>query len=462
MFGFIRSGGIGVRLSELGLIAEGGLKGPDAEFHSVSIDTRTLKPGDLFIAIRGPRFDGHEFVALARSLGACAAMVEDMVDDLLPQLQVYDTRLALGRLGAAWRQASSARVVGLTGSNGKTTTKEMIAAILGLKGAVLSTRGNLNNDLGVPLTLLGLGEEHRYAVIEMGANHLREIEYTAGLARPEIALITNAGEAHLEGFGSREGVARGKAEIIGALGPEGVAVLNADDAFYPLWRDVAAGRRVLSFGFGEGADVRGVMDSVRMEWTTAGFETHFSCWYSGHCQPFSLQLAGYHNVANALAATAVCLGLGLSLGEIAVGLSSLAPVSGRIQPCLASNGALLINDTYNANPSSFKAAVEVLTAMPGEPWIALGAFGELGEDSASLHADLGLVARRSGVARLLATGPHADKAVESFGAGAEYFPCQDELIKKLTKELREDVALLVKGSRSQRMETVVEALKAGS
>jgi UDP-N-acetylmuramoyl-tripeptide--D-alanyl-D-alanine ligase len=376
-------------------------------------------------------------------------------------VRVADARIALGQLGAAWRQASEVKVVGLTGSNGKTTAKEMIAAILGVNAQVLSTRGNLNNDFGVPLTLIGLKPEHRYAVIEMGANHLGEIDYVAGLAKPDVALITNAGQAHLEGFGSREGVARGKGEIIAALAADGTAILNADDGFFELWRQLAGSRTVISFGFGLSADVRGLADTVRTVNAEGGFQTRFQLENQGIRQELTLNLAGRHNVANALAAAASCLALGIDWAQIAEGLSRVRPVPGRLQPECAGNGALLINDTYNANPSSFQAALDVLLELLGEPWVVLGAFGELGTESAELHANLGYQARSMGVVRLFATGPNADKAVEAFGPGAEYFPQQEELIEAIKQELREDVALLVKGSRSQRMERVIEALREG-
>jgi UDP-N-acetylmuramoyl-tripeptide--D-alanyl-D-alanine ligase len=451
-----------MRLSELSLIASGERQGEDIEFASVSIDTRTLQKGDLYIAINGQRFDGHDFVSLAAELGAYAVLVERSVECPLPQVLVADTRVALGRMGAAWRNSFGGQVVGLTGSNGKTTAKEMIAAILSVNAKVLSTRGNLNNDLGVPLTLLGLAPGHRYAVIEMGANHLGEIAYVAGLAHPDIALITNAGEAHLEGFGSREGIALGKGEIITALGSDGIAILNADDRFFGFWREMAGERKVVSFGFGSAADVRGLADSVRVSWEGDSFKTHFSCEHLNIRHEIALHLAGRHNVANALAATATALALGVDFAQIKQGLSQLVPVSGRIQPDRASNGALLINDTYNANPSSFKAALEVLLEMPGQPWVALGAFGELGETSAELHAELGRLAKSLGVVRLYATGPLAEKTVETFGQGARYFPRQEELIETLQEELGQQVALLVKGSRSQHMERVIEALSARS
>lgn len=447
-----------MRLSELNRVVDGVLRGADVEFATVSIDTRTLQPGDLFIAIAGQRFDGHDFVARAATAGACAAMVERPLALDLPQLVVADARLALGRLGAAWRQRNAVRVVGVTGSNGKTTAKEMIAAVLGVNDPVLKTRGNLNNDLGVPLTLLQLKPGHRYAVIEMGANHPGEIAYVAGLAKPDVAVITNAGAAHLEGFGSREGVAKAKGEIIASLSHDGVAILNADDGFIGLWREIAGLRRVVTFGFGVDADVRGVPESVRVVYGADGFETCFECLYKGIRYEMRLRLAGRHNVANALATAAACLALDIGIEQIAEGLARVPPVPGRMQPERGANGALFINDAYNANPSSFKAALDVLLELPGEPWVALGAFGELGAASAELHAELGRQAKAMGVVRLFATGPDADRAVETFGAGALYCREHEEMIRKLRENLREDVVVLVKGSRSQRMDRVVEAL----
>ncbi|QSA95930.1 UDP-N-acetylmuramoyl-tripeptide--D-alanyl-D-alanine ligase [Methylococcus sp. EFPC2] len=450
-----------MRLSQLAALTGGELRGADREFATVGIDSRTLAPRDLFFALTGPRFDGHAYIADAFDRGACGAVVERWVDGDLPQIRVADTRLALGQLGKSWRLSRRARVVGLTGSNGKTTVKEMIAAILGVGASVLSTRGNLNNDLGVPLTLLGLRPEHRYAVIEMGANHPGEIAYVAGLAQPEIAVITNAGSAHLEGFGSREGVARAKGEIVAALGTEGIAVLNADDPFFSLWREIAGRRRVQSFGFGAGADVRGLAETIGQACGEDGFETRFEYEQAGRCQSIRLGLAGRHNVANALAAIAVADALGIGPEQIAEGLSRVKPVPGRLQLLHTGHGASIVNDTYNANPSSFAAALDVLLDLPGEPWIALGAFGELGADSAGLHAELGREAKRRGVARLYATGSLAEKAVETFGEGAEYFADQDDLIGHLEQAVRPGVVVLVKGSRSQRMERVVQALSVG-
>jgi UDP-N-acetylmuramoyl-tripeptide--D-alanyl-D-alanine ligase len=348
--------------------------------------------------------------------------------------------------------------VGVTGSNGKTTAKEMIAAVLGQDGAVLKTRGNLNNDLGVPLTLLELEAGQRYGVVEMGANHPGEIAYVARLARPQVGVITNAGAAHLEGFGSREGVARAKGELIEALPPDGVAVLNADDHFFPLWRQSAGERAVISFGFGDQAAVSGIAESLRLECDAQGFRTCFEFDLGGRRHGAGIRLAGRHNVANALAAIAAGTALGLGVDRTIEGLATVQPVAGRMQPARAQAGALVINDSYNANPTSFRAALDVLLQLPGEPWVALGALGELGETSPALHAELGRQAKAMGVRRLFATGPDAERSVESFGEGAHYFADQAELIGQLQRELREDVVVLVKGSRAQRMERVVEAL----
>jgi len=450
-----------MRLIELATAAGGALSGADAECAGVSIDTRSLKAGELFVAIPGARVDGHDFVGAAAAAGACAALVERPVDVTLPQILVQDARLALGRIGNAWRKALPVTVVGVTGSNGKTTAKEMVSAILGVHAPVLKTVGNLNNDLGVPLTLARLRPQHRYAVIEMGANHPGEIAYVAGLAAPQVALITNAGDAHLEGFGSRDGVARAKGEMIGALPADGVAVLNADDAYIGFWRGLAGERKVISFGFHETADVRGLTETVRVSHEADGFHTLFDSVIGGVRRQLALRLAGRHNVANALAAAAVATALGLPSEQIAAGLAQIEPVPGRMQPELAGNGALFINDTYNANPSSFSAALDVLLQLPGEPWIVLGAFGELGENSAALHAGLGEEARRAGVARLFATGPHAEQAVAAFGSHGRYFSEQSDLIRHLQETLDPKAVVLVKGSRAQRMERVIEAFCRG-
>jgi UDP-N-acetylmuramoyl-tripeptide--D-alanyl-D-alanine ligase len=449
-----------MRLYEAAEMAGGKVSGPDRELTGVVIDSRADCSGALFVALRGPRFEGHDFVAQASQQGAAAALASRPLETSIPQILVPDTRAALGRLAAAWRRRHPARVVGVTGSNGKTTVKEMVAAICAEAGATLATRGNLNNDIGVPLTLLKLDASHRYAVIEMGANHPGEIAALATLAVPEVAVITNAGAAHLEGFGSVEGVARAKGELLTALPDAGVAVLNVDDANFPLWREMAGARRVLSFGCSDTADVRVVADSLSQHCDHQGFVTGFDLAWSGKRYPVRLALAGRHNAVNAAAAAAAALALGLDMETAQRGLSRLQPVPGRLQAVAGRNGALLLNDSYNANPASFAAGLEALAHCPGERWVALGGFGELGTDSAALHTELGRMSRRDGVTRLFATGPLADRAVDAFGAGAVYFPSQDELIAALRDGLQTNVVVLVKGSRSQKMERVVEALRA--
>lgn len=448
-----------MRLSELAAIVDGELRGGDADFVSVSIDTRTLNPGDLYIALRGAHFDGNDFIGEAVRAGASAVVVERDADAALPQVRVKDGRVALGRLGAAWRERWSGKVVGITGSNGKTTVKEMVAAVLGVAAPALKTKGNFNNDIGVPLTLLRLRPEHRYAAIEMGANHPGEIAYVAGLAKPDVAIIANAGASHLEGFGSLEGVARAKGELIGSLGAGGTAVLNADDGFFEYWRGLAGPRSVLSFGFSETAAVRADPASVCVTWGESGFRTSFDLIHGKERQPMALALAGRHNVTNALAAAAAGLALGLDLDQVRRGLAGLMPVPGRLEPVLGQRGSLLINDTYNANPTSFAAALAVLTNLPGESWVVLGAFGELGAASAELHAEIGQQARALGVTRLFAVGPNADRTAAAFGEGAVYCHSQEEMIEHIEAELREGIVILVKGSRSQHMERVVEALR---
>ena len=446
-------------LSELAQIIGGSLVGADVAFDEISTDSRTLPPGTLFVALSGERFDGHDYVVAVQAQGAVAALVERACAVDLPLLVVDSTRLALGRYGAWRRTLNAPKVAGVTGSNGKTTVKEMIAAVLAGVAPVHKTQGNLNNDLGVPLTLLQLQPEHAYAVIEMGANHTGEIAYSGSLARPDVAVITNAGVAHLEGFGGRDQVAAAKGELLGTLGERGVAVLNADDEYIALWRQQAAARKIITFGFSADADVRGLSESVQVSVDGDEFRTHCSYRYREHNRNLTLSLAGRHNVVNALAATAACLALDVSLGQIEKALAELKPVHGRMEPAPAFNGALLIDDTYNANPSSLAAALDVMAELPGERWVALGAFAELGEHSAALHAEIGLLLRNKGVTRLYASGQNCEHAVAAFGAGAVHCQSQGELIALLKQSLICDSVLLVKGSRSQNMERVVEALR---
>ena len=431
--------------------------GADVFIESVGSDSRSLQPGQLFVALTGPRFDGHEFAAEAEAKGAAALLSSRELETRLPQLLVPDTRLALGRLAAAWRATLPGRVVAVTGSNGKTTTKEMIAAILAEAGSVAATRGNLNNDIGLPLTLLAAREQD-YLVLEMGANHPGEIAGLSAIAHPDLALITNAGRAHLEGFGSLEGVARAKGEIIGGLSPRGTFVLNADDPRASLWRELATGRKLLSFGRAAAADVR--LDALQQPLGLNG--SGFQCRYLIHTPrgPLDLQLslAGEHNMLNALAAVAVAETLGVAHACIHTALAGLQPIAGRMQPRAGYAGSVLIDDSYNANPESVGAALAVLGELPGHRWLVLGDLSELGADAAALHGEIGRRAKRAGLERLWAVGPLSREATAGFGTGGRHFPDRETLVTDLHGALREDDVVLIKGSRSAAMEFVVEAL----
>jgi len=447
---------IRMSLSHVAAALEGRLLGGDASFAAVSTDSRHLAPGELFVALTGPRFDGNDYVGQAAVHGAVAAVVSRPVDVAMPCLLVPDTRVALGRLAALWRAACPARVVAVTGSNGKTTLKEMIAAILRECGPVLSTSGNLNNDVGVPLTLLRLQDEP-FAVIEMGANHLGEIRYLSDLARPDVAVLNNAGRAHLEGFGSTENVARGKAEIITGLQPRGTFVYNADSPWAPLWRDLAAGRNCLSFGIEAAADVTSP-GSARLDWTDRGFHNRFAVRAGDDAVEVELALAGAHNRSNALAAATAALALGCTLGQVRAGLARFEPVSGRLKPLRRADGAWVIDDSYNANPDSVAAAIAVLAAAPGRKVIVIGDLAELGPDGAALHAGIGSQARAAGLDAVYTVGAGSAAASHAFGAGARHFADQSALIDALGREVGPGDVVLVKGSRSAGMERVVAAL----
>jgi UDP-N-acetylmuramoyl-tripeptide--D-alanyl-D-alanine ligase len=449
-------------LSDCAEAVQGKLIGEDVAITSVSIDTRAIKPGQLYIAIKGHNFDGNEFVDQAQEAGAIAAIVHKGVKSTLPHIIVDDTRLALAELAGAWRRSFAARgnetlsVVGITGSNGKTTVKEMVAAVLGVNDAVLFTQGNLNNDIGVPLTLLRLNEQHRYAVIEMGANHAGEIAYTSTYAQADVVIITNAGAAHIEGFGSLEGVAKAKGEIIETLKNDGIAVINHDDDYFDYWKSVAGNRHVLSFGLNDNADV--MAKGIKTEIRNNAFVTTFDLVTALGTIDIILKLAGQHNVVNALAATAASLALGLDLQQIKQGLESVKPVTGRLQPLVSRLGNIVIDDTYNANSASLKAGLDVLANFTGKPWLVLGAFGELGANSPKMHEEMGAFIKASGVVRLLAVGADSKNTVQAFGKGATFFEKQQDLIDVLKQELKGDETILIKGSRAQHMENVAAAL----
>lgn len=428
--------------------------GADVELAGVSTDTRKLPPGCLFVALRGPRFDGHRFAAQALADGAAAVMVAaDAGLDVSPALVVDDTRLALGRLAAWHRRNMPTKLVAITGSNGKTTVKEMSAAILRAhvgEAAVLSTQGNLNNDIGMPLTLLRLTPEHRYAVIEMGMNHPGELTYLSQLARPDVALVNNAQRAHLEGLRNVEAVAGAKGEIYSGLTESGTAIVNLDDSHAGLWRELNPGRRVLGFGLGEGADV-----SATFQLTALGAEMELRT-PVGNVQ-VKLGVPGLHNVRNALAAAALAHALEIPLTAIAAGLNGYAGTKGRLQVHDCILGARVIDDTYNANPDSVTAAIGVLAEQPGWRILVLGDMGELGPGAAELHAEIGARAKAAGIHRLLALGELSVHAAQAFGAGGMHFERIEELLAEVENALAPGVTVLVKGSRFMRMERVVQS-----
>ncbi|HEX5209625.1 MAG TPA: UDP-N-acetylmuramoyl-tripeptide--D-alanyl-D-alanine ligase [Steroidobacteraceae bacterium] len=433
----------------------GRLEGDDRAFVGVSSDSRTLSPGDLFVALRGPRFNGNEFVTAAVSAGAAGALVDTPQPVALAQVIVPDTQAALSRAGHAWREALDIPVIGVAGSNGKTTAKEMTAAILSQAGSCLATRGNLNNHIGVPLTLLRLEARHRFAVVEMGANRAGEVAELVEVARPTVGLITNAGAEHLEGFGSLEGVARAEGETVAGLAAGATAVLNADDEFVTLWRGMTRAR-VVTFGIANPADF-GASD-LRTTLGAQGFLTRFHLSSPLGSADINLHFGGRHNVANALGAAAAAAAAGARLEHIVAGLAAVRPVPGRLQLRQAVCGAWIIDDSYNANPSSVQAGIEVLASVEGRRWLVLGDMAELGEFAADAHSQIGVLARERGIERLLATGPLAALAVERFGTGGQWFPDTEALTRELRQALTADVRLLVKGSRVNRLERVVGAL----
>ncbi len=444
-------------LSQVALAVQGRMIGADMRLEGVSTDTRTLAEGLLFIALSGERFDAHDFLDQAVAAGASALLVSD--ESKLPvgvsAVVVDDTRLALGRFAAAWRAQFALPVIAVTGSNGKTTTKEMIASILkaAFGAAVLSTRGNLNNDIGLPLTLLGLRASHRAAVIEMGMNHPGEIAYLAPIGSPTVALVTNAQRAHLEGMGDMDEVAREKGSIFGGLQANGIAVINADDAYAFFWHGMAGRHAVRTFAIDTLADVRG---SVRQH----GLEIAIELSAPEGEAAITLHIPGRHNARNAVAAAAACLAAGVPMACVQAGLEAFPGVKGRLQRRAGNKGAEILDDTYNANPDSVRAGIDVLAATIGRKLLVLGDMGEIGEASGQYHDEIGGYAKSQGVDRLFALGDAAQQAVRNFGDGARHYCHIDKLIAAVDRELGPDATVLVKGSRFMKMERVVDALAA--
>ncbi|MCF6256714.1 MAG: UDP-N-acetylmuramoyl-tripeptide--D-alanyl-D-alanine ligase [Gammaproteobacteria bacterium] len=421
-------------------------------FSGISTDTREVVPGQLFVALSGPHFDGHDFVAYAVQKGAVAVVVAQPVDISVPQIIVSDPQRAYAQLAANWRQQFAIPLIAVTGSNGKTTVKEMLAAIMSCKGSVLATQANFNNEVGVPRTLLGLRAEHVAAVVEEGASGPGDIAYLTAFVQPTVAIVTNAAGAHLEGFGSVDVVAKTKGEIFENLPANGVAIINADDAFAGLWQKQAEPRSMVRFSLSAESDVDA---EVRGTLTADGSLQMVTP--AGEVQ-VSLPLEGRHNAANALAATAAALAAGASIADVKTGLESMQTVPGRLQRKAGIRGAQIIDDTYNANPASLHAALDVLTQCHGDRYLALGDMAELGEKAEEYHQQAGQQARKAGVSRLYAVGECSQYAAQAFGQHGQHFAAQDELISCLQDDLHKDVTLLVKGSRSAHMENVVAAL----
>ncbi|MBO67187.1 MAG: UDP-N-acetylmuramoyl-tripeptide--D-alanyl-D-alanine ligase [Acidiferrobacteraceae bacterium] len=430
---------------------DGHVVGDDAVFEQVVTDTRELSGGELFIALQGKRYDGRDFAQDAKRSGAVAVMANQQLEVDLPTLVVADTTKSLGQLAAYWREQFEMPVIGVTGSNGKTTVREMIARILEVDGPTLAAKDNLNNHIGVPLTLLQLRDFHRYSVVEMGMNNPGEIGYLSKIARPTVAVITNAAPAHLEGLGSVTGVARAKGEIFLGLEKEGVAVINADDRFAAYW--LARGRRhkIITFGIEKQAQVRGKVKQL-----SAGVE--LSVEFPNAKINITLKLLGIHNARNGLAAAAAAWALGCRADQIKEGLEQVRPVNRRLQPILGKKKAQIIDDSYNANPDSMNCAIEVLSQMSGDRILVIGDMAELGSESESSHRAIGVYARKRGIDRLLSTGSHASLAGEEFGAGSCHYENIDKLSDAVIDLLAPGVNVLVKGSRSAGMERVVEAI----
>jgi UDP-N-acetylmuramoyl-tripeptide--D-alanyl-D-alanine ligase len=443
-------------LADAALAVGGQLIGADHRYGAVASDSRTLQPGALFVALRGVNFDGGDFVAAAAARGAIGAIVDRAVPHALPQIVVPDALRALQQLGRAWRAEFSIPIVAVAGSNGKTTAKEMTAAILSRMGACMATHGNLNNHIGVPLTLMRLEDSNRSAVVEMGANRIGDVAELVRLARPTVGLITNAGAEHLEGFGNLDGVAQGEGEMVSCLEPHATAIINADDAYAAYWRKAAAARRILTFGVHAQADfmAKNALQAIER----GEFATRFTLECPLGTRSITLKAGGAHNIANALAAATAASAAGASLEEIALGLADFRAVAGRLQLKAGVRDSWIIDDSYNANPSSVRAGLEVLRALPGATWLVLGDMAELGEFAEDSHAHMGAYARDCGIKRLFAVGPQSSRAVETFGAGAEWFADADSLTRRLQVELAPGITVLIKGSRINRLERVVQAL----
>lgn len=442
-----------VRLAEVAEFLHAKHRGANVPFQFVSTDTRTLQPGDLYVALVGARLDGHEYVQQAIEKGACAVVISKSMDLNVPFLQVADTTEALGRLALFNRQKFNRDVVAVTGSSGKTTVKGMLATLLRQQNEVLVTRGNLNNHIGAPLTLLRLNHTYDYAVVELGASAEGEIAYTSNLVKPTVSVITNAGDAHLEGFGDLDTIVRTKGEIIDALDEKGTAVLNADSPHFNTWKARAGDRRVISFGENDQADVRA--SDIAIDDTGC---CEFKITIGDDSETVHLKVMGQHNVYNALASAAACHALNMSLHNIVSGLQAFEGVAGRLIEKPGLNGSIVIDDSYNANPASVRAAMDVLSSRSGHSIFVLGDMAELGVETQLAHAEMGAYAREVNIDEFFALGEFSRGAADAFGDNAHWFATHDNLVRFLKHKLKKDVTVLVKGSRSAHMDRVVNEI----
>lgn len=439
-------------LSEIAKAVDGRMQGSDVLCESIGIDSRNISKNQLFIAIKGERFDGNTYAEEALKQGAVAVLISNENASLTPAIIVADTRLALGQLAKYWRLKFSLPLIAVTGSNGKTTVKEMIAAILvTAKGSVLATKGNLNNDIGMPLTLLKIRAEHSAAVIEMGMNHEGEIRYLTNIAQPNIAVINNAGTAHIGELGSREAIARAKGEIFEGLTDGGIAIINADNHFAGYWKTLNLKRKVITFGLDNQSDISA---TYQMD----GNSTLLNLKTPSGTIEFKLSVLGVHNIQNALAASAACYAVKISNEDIARGLAVFGAVEGRLNWLPASNGAVVIDDTYNANPDSMKAAVDVLANQKGIKIFVMGDMAELGADASEMHSEIGSYAKQKGISQLLTFGDLSARASNAFGESAQHYTHLATLVANLKHLLDANTTVLVKGSRFMQMEQVVDQI----
>jgi len=442
-----------MKLSEVAEILHCPYQGTDAEFESISTDTRTLMPGELFIALSGPNFNANDFVAEAADKGAAGAIVSQPLSVSMPTIKVDDTRIALAHLAHHHREKINIPIIAVTGSCGKTTTRALMASIFSQAGNTLASEGSFNNDIGVPLTLLRLTAEHDFAVVEMGANHSGEIAYLTHLVNPDVAIITNAGAAHLEGFGDLDGVACAKGEIFQGLSPEGVGIINNDDCYADLWRNLVGTRQLVTFAIEHPADVMATDISLNKQ-SLPCFRLQLP---NGDIE-INLPLMGRHNVMNALAAAAAAYALQVPIASIKNGLETAVAVKRRLNEYKGYNGATIIDDSYNANPSSVAAAIDVLAKRPGDSVLVFGDMLELGEGANKLHGEIGNKALHSGITRLYCYGDHSRYAAKAFGEHGYHFDDQESLLHALRSFLNKDTTVLVKGSLGMKMNNIIAAL----